>query len=307
MNRALSIRSRKKDDHTKEASKHTFSISTLRGIQQAELSKKLFKLIKTENHAIGAYETAGRERLSIASQLSDWGESTNDDALSDISDKIGVILSEIGEQEDLFAQNLEDYRGILKQIRNIESSVQPSRDQKAKISDEIQKLKYKEPSSPKLVTLEQELVRAEAQNLVAEAQLTNITRQKIKEAFDVQFAATIERAEKQIILAKYGRRLLNLLDDTPVVPGDVRQPFENGSEARQILSDAEQELQTWQPHLETIHSNAGGLGSNLMPAEDTSTRDHSEAGTAEGTVLPHTASDRPAAESQGTHLEAATA
>ena len=173
MNRALSIRSRKKDDH-KEASKHHFSMASLRGVTQAELSKKLFKLIKTENHAIGAYESAGRERLSIASQLSDWGESTNDDSISDISDKLGVLLSEIGEQEDLFAQNLEDYRGILKQIRNTEQSVQPSRDQKAKISDEIQKLKYKEPTSPKLVTLEQELVRAEAQNLVAEAQLTNI-------------------------------------------------------------------------------------------------------------------------------------
>lgn len=244
MNRALSIRSRKKDDHAREASKHTFSISTLRGIQQAELSKKLFKLIKTENHAIGAYETAGRERLSIASQLSDWGEATNDDAISDISDKVGVILSEIGEQEDLFAQNLEDYRAILKQIRNIEASVQPSRDQKAKISDEIQKLKYKEPTSPKLVTLEQELVRAEAQNLVAEAQLTNITRQKIKEAYDVHFAATIERAEKQLILAKHGRRLLNLLDDTPVVPGDVRQPFPHVNEAKQVLYDAEQELQS---------------------------------------------------------------
>jgi len=268
MNRALSIRSRKKDDHAKEASKHTFSISTLRGIQQAELSKKLYKLIKTENHAIGAYETAGRERLSIASQLSDWGESTNDDSISDISDKIGVILSEIGEQEDLFAQNLEDYRAILKQIRNIESSVQPSRDQKAKISDEIQKLKYKEPSSPKLVTLEQELVRAEAQNLVAEAQLTNITRQKVKEAYDVHFAATIERAEKQVVLARYGRRLLNLLDDTPVVPGDVRQPFPHSDEARQILADAEQELQAWQPNLEPIHSSAGGLGSNLMPADE---------------------------------------
>jgi hypothetical protein len=173
MNRALSIRSRKKDDH-KEASKHHFSMASLRGVTQAELSKKLFKLIKTENHAIGAYESAGRERLSIASQLSDWGESTNDDSISDVSDKLGVLLSEIGEQEDLFAQNLEDYRGILKQIRNTEQSVQPSRDQKAKISDEIQKLKYKEPTSPKLVTLEQELVRAEAQNLVAEAQLTNI-------------------------------------------------------------------------------------------------------------------------------------
>jgi Eisosome component PIL1 len=260
-------------------------MATLRGMNQAELSKKLFKVIKTESHAIGAYESAGRERLSIASQLSDWGESTNDDSISDISDKLGVIMSEVGEQEDIFAQNLEDYRSILKQIRNTEASVQPSRDTKAKISDEIQKLKYKDPSSTKLVTLEQELVRAEAQNLVAEAQLTNIvshsdslcfqqlltsaqTRQKLKEAYDIHFAATIERAEKQIILAKYGRRLLNYLDDAPVVPGDERQPFVHANAARQVLNDAEQELQAWQPHLEPIHSSAGSLASNLMPHND---------------------------------------
>lgn len=190
MNRALSIRSRKnaEKDH-KEASKHTFSIATLRGMQQKDLSKKLYKLIKTENHAIGAYETAGRERVSIATQLSDWGDSTGDDSISDISDKLGVLLSEIGEQEDLYAQNLEDYRSILKQIRNTESSVQPSRDQKAKISDEIQKLKYKEPTSPKIVILEQELVRAEAQNLVAEAQLTNIV------SFHTSFCASLTNSD----------------------------------------------------------------------------------------------------------------
>lgn len=176
-NRSLSVRSKKdKEASTSNQStpKHRFTMASLRGMQQPELSKKLFKMIKSENHAIGAYEAASRERISIASQLSDWGEATGDDSISDVSDKLGVLLSEIGEQEDVFGQNLEDYRTILKQIRNTESSVQPSREQKAKISDEIAKLKYKEPQSPKITQLEQELVRAEAQNLVAEAQLTNI-------------------------------------------------------------------------------------------------------------------------------------
>lgn len=291
-------------------------LNSLRGVERAELSKRLAKLIKTENHAIGAYESAGRERLSIASQLSDWGESTNDDAISDISDKIGVLLSEIGEQEDLYAQNLEDYRSILKQIRNTEQSVQPSRDNKNKIADEIQKLKYKEPSSPKLTILEQELVRAEAQNLVAEAQLTNITRQKVKEAYDLQFAATIERAEKQIILAKHGRRLLNLLDDTPVVPGDVRQPFSHAHDARQVLADAEADLQNWQPSLEPINVNSTGLGSNLMPSEEVAhgTSAQSVTDTTDDVTSPVTESNsptlhhhKPAAEAQGTHLEQATA
>ena len=147
---------------------------SLRGTIQPDLSKKLFKLIKAETHAIGAYESAGRERSAIASQLSDWGEETHDDAVSDLSDKLGVLMAELGEQEDAYAGNLEEARVVLKAIRNTERSVQPSRESKAKVADEIQKLKYKEPTSPKIAELEQELVRAEAQSLVAEAQLTNV-------------------------------------------------------------------------------------------------------------------------------------
>lgn len=93
-----------------------------------------------------------------------------------MSDKIGVLLSEMGEQEDNYAHALDESRSVLKTIRNTEKSVQPSRDGKAKIADEIARLKAKEPESTRLVVLEQELVRAEAENLVAEAQLTNIVR-----------------------------------------------------------------------------------------------------------------------------------
>jgi len=278
MNRALSIRSNK-NSSSSSTTRHGFSFSSLRGTVQPELSKKLYKLIKSENHLIQSYEAAGKERLSIASQLSDWGEATTDEAISDISDKIGVLLSELGEQEDLYAHNLDDSRAVLKAIRNTEKSVQPRRDNKAKIHDEIAKLKAKEPESAKLVTLEQELVRAEAENLVAEAQLTNITRQKLKEAYAAEFAATIERAEKQIILARHGRRLLNLLDDTPVVPGDVRPAYEHTNQARQILNDAEDDLKDWQPELEDVPSNAE-LNDNLMPR---SASQHQQ--TAEGSVM----------------------
>jgi uncharacterized protein YdcH (DUF465 family) len=253
MNRNLSFRSRKEPP----ANRHRFSISTFRGMQAPELSKKMTKLIKSENSAIGAHEAAGRERTSIAAQLSEWGEATDDDNVSDISDKLGVMLAEMGEQEDVFAQNLEDYRGILKQIRNMEASVQPSRDQRQKVTDEIAKLKYKDPQSQRLVTLEHELVRAEAQNLVAEAQLSNITRQKLKQAYDIHLAAVIERAEKQTILARHARRLLNYIDDSPVVPGDARQAYDHEPEARQILEDAENDLRGWEPSVDPIISNAG--------------------------------------------------
>lgn len=175
-NRSLSFRSGKQSGRgpASTTSRPGLSFSSLRGSVQPDLSRKLFKLIKSENNLVSAHEAAGRERVSIATQLSDWGEQTGDDAVSDLSDKVGVILSELGEQEDTYAHALDDSRSLLKSIRNTEKSVQPSRDSKAKIADEIQKIKIKEPQSPKLVVLEQELIRAEAENLVAEAQLTNV-------------------------------------------------------------------------------------------------------------------------------------
>ena len=141
----------------------------------------------------------------------------------------------------------------------------------------------------------------------------------MKEAYDIHFAATIERAEKQIILAKYGRRLLNYLDDTPVVPGDVRQPFAHAEDARQLLSDAEQDLQSWQPNLEPINTSMA-LGNNLMPSENTNTATAtsdvaaSEADVTEVhttlhrgvTATPVTESQQTTEPREGTHLAAAT-
>ncbi|KAF5666118.1 oligosaccharyl transferase complex subunit OST4 [Fusarium circinatum] len=296
MNRALSIRSNKSKGNSGTgagAKRPGFSFNSLRGQVQPELSRKLFRLIKSENNLISAHETAGRERVSIATQLSEWGEHTGDESISDISDKVGVILSEMGEQEDAYAHALDDSRAELKAIRNTEKSVQPSREKKDKIADEIQKLKLKEPGSTRLPVLEQELVRAEAENLVAEAQLTNTTRQKLKEAYVAEFAATIERAEKQIMLAKHGRRLLELLDDSPVVPGDTRVPYEHSSLARQILNDAEDDLRGWRPEAEGFSTpvqsrspTLEGNGKEPLASEGNLSLVQSEAATVESGTSP---------------------
>ncbi|KAM0260373.1 hypothetical protein ACHAQJ_002774 [Trichoderma viride] len=232
-----------------------FSLLSLRESVQPELSRKIFRLIKSDNELIHAFEAVGRERISIGSQMSEWGEQTSDEAVSDISDKLGVLISEMGGLMDSYVASLEAARHHLKNIRNIEKSVQPSRDGKSKLFDDFQKLKTKEPQSVKLVMLEQELVRAEAENLVAEAQLTNITRKNFKEAFKIEMDATIERAEKEIILAKHGRRLIELVDDGQVAPGDARAPYENAVQARQVLNDAEDNLKEWQPEYKAVSEN----------------------------------------------------
>ncbi|KAL4736145.1 Eisosome component PIL1-domain-containing protein [Aspergillus similis] len=285
MNRTLSGRRRRSSVNT---GRHRFSIGTFRGLQHPQLSKKMNRVIKSENSAIAAHESAARQRMSIAAQISEWGETTEDEAISDISDKLGVLMAEMGEQEDVYAQHLDDYRTVLKHIRETESSVQPTRDQRAKIADDIQRLKLKEPNSHKIETMEQELVRAEAQNLVAEAQLTNVTRQRFKEAYSVHLAAVIERGEKQVLLARHARRLLNCLDDTSVIPGDEPKPYERGNDAKQIVEDAERELQSWESDYEHVETRAEH-GAAAVPMSTSLPSSHEERG--------HRASESQATES----------
>lgn len=109
----------------------------------------------------------------------------------------------------------------------------------------------------------------------------------------MHFAATIERAEKQVILARHGRRFLNLLDDTPVVPGDARPAFEHADQARQILNDAEEDLRDWQPNLEPIPSAATGMGPSLMP-NSTGTGAPSSVGATESSIHGGGSSEVPA-------------
>jgi len=58
---------------------------------------------------------------------------------------------------------------------------------------------------------------------------------------------------------------LNLVDDTPIVPGDVHPPFAEAETARQVLTDAEDDLRHYRLEVEPIHSNAGNLGVGAMP------------------------------------------
>ena len=214
------------------------------GATGPKLSRKLSQFIKMEKNFMRAVEVTSRERKDVAKQLSAWGEDNEDD-ISDVTDKLGVLIYEIGELEDQYIDKYDQYRITLKSIRDIEGSVQPSRDRKQKITDEIAHLKYKDPQSPKIPVLEQELVRAEAESLVAEAQLSNITREQLKAAFNYQFDATRELAEKYALIAGYGKALLELLDDSAVTPGETRPAYDGYEASKQIIIDAENALASW--------------------------------------------------------------
>jgi hypothetical protein len=91
------------------------------------------------------------------------------------------------------------------------------------------------------------------------------TRQNFKEAYRKEFDAVIERAEKQIIMARHGHRLLRLLDYEAVPPGSVPEPYTGDTQARQILNDAKDDLKDWTPESRSV-SEYGSDGERHSPA-----------------------------------------
>ncbi|AQZ14154.1 PIL1 (YGR086C) [Zygosaccharomyces parabailii] len=232
-----------------------------------ELSRKLSQLVKMEKNVLRSMEVAANERRDAAKQLSIWGLE-NDDDVSDITDKLGVLIYEVSELDDQFIDRYDQYRLTLKSIRDIEGSVQPSRDRKDKVTDKIAYLKYKDPESPKIEVLEQELVRAEAESLVAEAQLSNITRSKLRAAFNYQFDSIIEHSEKIALIAGYGKALLELLDDSPVTPGETRPAYDGYEASKQIIIDAESALNEWTLDSAQVKPSLSFKQEEYIPEED---------------------------------------
>ena len=60
-----------------------------------ELARKLSQLVKTEKNVLRAIEVVANERRAAARQLSLWG-ADNDDDVSDVTDKLGVLSVRVG-------------------------------------------------------------------------------------------------------------------------------------------------------------------------------------------------------------------
>ena len=157
------------------------------------------------------------------------------------------------------------------------------------------------------MVLEQELVRAEAESLVAEAQLSNITREKLRAAFTYQFDAMREHCEKLAIIAGYGKHLLELVDDTPVTPGETRNAYDGYEASKAIIQDCEDALTNWVSSHASVSSKLSTRARTLSQRRKANAAKHREEG--QGVDLAHQdqpmKGDRdswvPAGQHQGAH------
>lgn len=122
------------------------------------------------------------------------------------------------------------------------------REKKRALQGRIGTLNRSNSKSPKLREFTRELKSLEKDTHDIEMEMSDFKRFALREAFYLRFNAMHEMAEKQAIIAGFGKYIVDLVDIEPTPAGEEhRRPYDKGQQAAQILADALMALETWEP------------------------------------------------------------
>ena len=142
----------------------------------------------------------------------------------------------------------QQYRRAIKAIREREDRLTDIREKKRALQGRIGTLNRSNSKSPKLREFTRELKSLEKDTHDIEMEMSDFKRFALREAFYLRFNAMHEMAEKQAIIAGFGKYIVDLVDIEPTPAGEEhRRPYDKGQQAAQILADALMALETWEP------------------------------------------------------------
>ncbi|KAF9924847.1 hypothetical protein FBU30_005250 [Linnemannia zychae] len=167
-------------------------------------------------------KTLDKEITTNAKLIAAWGSNEGDD-LTDVCQRMTQLMEEVGLIQHAFSIQHTTHRKLIKSLKTQEMLLDDNRKKKHDLTNQIAKQQKSSKENPiKLMELQNALERVSAELLGQELELLQYKRVTIRDAFNVQFDAMIEYAEKMALIAGYGRQITNVIDCGP-------QPVERNS------------------------------------------------------------------------------
>ncbi|ORE12096.1 hypothetical protein BCV72DRAFT_253500 [Rhizopus microsporus var. microsporus] len=175
-----------------------------------------------------------------------YGSPLGDD-LTDVTSKMGNLLSEWTSILMEFADSFEQYRDTLKSISIKEAALQQSRDQKKKLKDQIEKLEDSPTAIDRLNALKEQLKELEAFTEPDEVEMSNYKRIATREALYILLNGMHAMSSKTDIISTFGKYIVDELDTQPIKPGEERPAYQSTHRTKRIQDDAKHAIHEWKP------------------------------------------------------------
>ncbi|CAI2182320.1 14378_t:CDS:2 [Funneliformis geosporum] len=211
-------------------------------------TKHLTKLLTAERGVCDSLSTLTYEQNETAKYLSIWGKSEGAD-LSDITEKLAILIAKLSESEGTLAKRYAQYRGHLKDIRSREETMREQRLKKESLWNKIEKEERKASHSKRPEVAEQKLkdFQKELEKVDRESLEADFKRQKLQTALLLQLDAFLEFGEKLIIIANNSKDIVEQISTETTTPGESRKTYTGYEKTSQAISNATVALSTWTP------------------------------------------------------------
>ncbi|KAI8068119.1 Eisosome component PIL1-domain-containing protein [Gilbertella persicaria] len=190
-------------------------------------------------------QLADNNRMA-ANNLMAYGSHMGDD-LTDVTHKLGQLLTTWSNILMEFSDAVHQYQDTLKSISLKEEALQPSREQKRKLNESIERLQGSYASMDKMNALKTQLRELEAFTEPDEVEMTNFKRIATREGLYLLLNGMHAMASKTDIISTFGKYIVDELDVAPIQPGQVRPPYEAMNKTKRIQEDAIRAIEAWHP------------------------------------------------------------
>ncbi|CAO3571323.1 unnamed protein product [Mortierella alpina] len=176
--------------------------------------KNINKWLAELKNIDSSLKTLDKEISTNAKLISAWG--CNGEDLTDICQRMTQLMEEVGLIHQAYSLQHTAYRKMIKGLKTQEMALDDNRKKKQDLTNQIAKQQKSSKENPiKMMELQNAYERVSAELLAQELDLLQFKRLTIRDAFNAQFDAMIEFAEKMALIAGFGRQITNVIDVGP--------------------------------------------------------------------------------------------
>ncbi|KAI7907739.1 Eisosome component PIL1-domain-containing protein [Cokeromyces recurvatus] len=279
-----------------------------RNSNEKTLSEKgLLGVLEYSNKSSGhVVQLADMNRIS-AHNLMTFGSYLGDD-LTDVTQKMGHLLVEWSNVLIEFSDAINQYRETLKSISLKEAILQPGRDRKRKLKDNIESLQNSLSSLDKVNAYKEQLEELEKFTELDEIEMSNFKRIATREALYLLLNGMHAMASKTDIISTFGKYIVDELDVKPIKVGQEREEYLVTEKTKRIKEDAIRAIAEWHPDkakvrrtLTAHHGHNPLISKQLPPAPDNNNNSSSNTSPSPSATISTTSSSSKRSNNEEEH------
>ncbi|KAH8120425.1 Eisosome component PIL1-domain-containing protein [Phellopilus nigrolimitatus] len=203
------------------------------------------RIITTQKGVALDFNSVAKDAKSQSKELYMWGQHGDAD-IKDVTDRLAYLNFVHGALSATLSSELNTSRSPLKALRDAEKALEPKRNIRAGIQNQIARIEHEQQkgTEKRLAELKQQLQTAEEEDAAGEKEIEILKRKGVADAERAKWAALREYGEKLVLVAEASTSIISAL---PSIPPSDAQPYTGAQATAATRASLQHALDNYKP------------------------------------------------------------